>query len=311
MLDKKNFKIVFMGTPEFAVASLQALVENNFNVVGVITSTDKYGGRGGKTLIESAVKKYAIGQNIRVLQPSNLKNEIFIEELRALKADIQVVVAFRMLPVIVWDMPKYGTINLHGSLLPKYRGAAPINWAIIRGEKFTGVSTFKLKHEIDTGDIILQRKMEIGDMDSAGDVHDKMMIIGAQVVLETLDMILKKEINFQKQLQLYATDAPKLDRETCEIKFNDTVSNVYNFIRGLSPYPAAWFALEDNEIKVFSATKELSVSALKPGTILSDQKNYLKIACLDGYIRLEEVKPAGKKKMDIKSFLNGYKFKNL
>jgi methionyl-tRNA formyltransferase len=307
-MNKDKLRIVFMGTPEFAVASLRAMVENAFNVVGVITATDKYGGRGGKTLIESAVKKYALSVNIPVLQPSNLKKESFLDELRALKADVQIVVAFRMLPVVVWDMPKHGTINLHGSLLPKFRGAAPINWAIIRGEEITGVSTFKLKHEIDTGDIIFQEKMSIGKEDTAGDVHDKMMILGAEVILKTLVAITENNIHFQPQPIALISDAPKINRETCHINFHNTATNIYNLIRGLSPYPTAWFPLEELEIKVFRAKKEMSVHQLKAGTILSDQKSYLKIACLDGYIWLEEIKASGKKKMDIRSFLNGYKF---
>lgn len=311
MADKRDFRVIFMGTPEFAVASLQALIEEDFNVVAVVTATDKFGGRGGKMLIESAVKKYALEKNIPVLQPPNLKNEEFLEELRAFQADIQVVVAFRMLPEAVWNMPPNGTINLHGSLLPKFRGAAPINWAIIRGEKETGVTTFKLKHEIDTGDIIFQEKMPIHSNDSAGNVHDRMMDLGAKTLIKSLNVIKDDTVVYHKQNNAQISSAPKLNRDNCRINFNDTATNIHNLIRGLSPYPTAWFIFEENEIKVFKASKELVVHNFKPGSLITDKRSFLKMACLDGYISLEEIKASGKKKMDIRSFLNGYSFKSL
>ena len=228
-----------MGTPEFAVPSLAILLENGYDVAGVVTATDKYGGRGNKVLLESAVKKYAVEKGIKVLQPTKLRDPAFLEDLAALKADLQIVVAFRMLPEVVWDMPNKGTFNLHGSLLPKYRGAAPINWAVIRGEETTGVTTFFIRHKIDTGDIILQREMPIGPDDTAGDVHDRMMELGAEAVLETVQMIEKDQVELQVQDHQAATKAPKLFKETCEIDFNKTSEEVHNFIRGLSPYPAA------------------------------------------------------------------------
>lgn len=311
MADKRDFRVIFMGTPEFAVASLQALIEEDFNVVAVVTATDKFGGRGGKMLIESAVKKYALEKNIPVLQPPNLKNEEFLEELRAFQADIQVVVAFRMLPEAVWNMPPNGTINLHGSLLPKFRGAAPINWAIIRGEKETGVTTFKLKHEIDTGDIIFKEKMPIHSNDSAGNVHDRMMDLGAKTLIKSLNVIKDDTVVYHKQNNAQISSAPKLNRDNCRINFNDTATNIHNLIRGLSPYPTAWFIFEENEIKVFKASKELVVHNFKPGSLITDKRSFLKMACLDGYISLEEIKASGKKKMDIRSFLNGYSFKSL
>lgn len=310
MKSKEKLRIIFMGTPDFAVASLRALVDDGFNIIAVITATDKYGGRGGKVWIESPVKQFAREQNIPILQPTNLKNKQFHNELKALRADVQFVVAFRMLPEIVWDMPEYGTINLHGSMLPKYRGAAPINWAIIRGEKYTGVTTFKLKHDIDTGDIIFQKKLIIEKEDSAGDIHDKLMMVGAELLVKTAKALLLDTIKFQKQSSHAVTDAPKLKRETCKIDFHNTATNIYNFIRGLSPYPGAWFKLDDNEIKVFKARKELVSHSIKSGRILSDQKTYIKIACLDGFIRLEELKLSGKNQMDVRSFLNGNKIKN-
>ena len=229
-----------MGTPEFAVPSLDILVQNNYDIVAVVTSTDSYGGRGGKQLIESSIKKYAIEHHIPVLQPTNLKSPGFIEQLKSFEADLQIVVAFRMLPEIVWNMPPLGTFNLHGSLLPKYRGAAPINHAIIQGETETGVTSFKLKHEIDTGDVLLRKKVAIDVNDDAGTLHDRMMIIGADVVLETVKRIESGKYTFTKQEDAESTKAPKIFHETCQIDFNKPVDQVYNFIRGLIPYPGAW-----------------------------------------------------------------------
>jgi len=229
-----------MGTPEFAVHSLKAIHESEHEVVGVITSTDKLGGRGGKNLIESAVKKYALAQNLRILQPPNLKATSFIEELKSLQADVQIVVAFRMLPEVVWDMPPLGTFNLHGSLLPKYRGAAPINWAVINGDLETGVTSFKLKHVIDTGDLVMQRPLAIEPLETAGDVHDKMMHLGADVILQTVQLIAEDKVTFTPQDDSKVSKAPKIFHHTCEIDFSKSTIEVFNFIRGLSPYPAAW-----------------------------------------------------------------------
>lgn len=304
-------RIIFMGTPEFAVPSLDILIRNGCNVVAVVTSTDSFGGRGGKQLIESAVKKYALSHNIPVLQPANLKSMDFINELRSIRADLQIVVAFRMLPEIVWNMPPLGTYNLHGSLLPKYRGAAPINHAIIQGDEVTGVTTFKLKHEIDTGDILIRRKIPILADDDAGTLHDKMMQLGAEVILDTVKMIASGNITFVAQNDEQSTKAPKIFHETCKIDFNNPVSKVYNFIRGLSPYPAAWFNLDGKEIKILKCTMETSDDQCVIGSILTDHKKNFKIKCQNGYIVLQTIKPEGKKVMTINDFLNGYKMDNL
>jgi len=300
-------RIVFMGTPEFAVTSLQILVENGYNVVGVITATDKMGGRGGKKLLESAVKKYAVSQDIPVLQPKNLKAPAFIEELTALKADLQVVVAFRMLPEVVWDMPKLGTFNLHGSLLPKYRGAAPINWAVINGDKQTGVTTFMIRHKIDTGDVIYQEKMSIAPDASAGDVHDEMMVLGANTVLKTVKTIEKGDFELLPQNNALATKAPKIFHDTCEIDFDQNAKKVHDFIRGMSPYPTAWTSFRGTKLKVFKAEYELTEHDSLAGNYHSDMKKYLKVATPDGFINLLEVQLQGRKRMDVRSFLNGLK----
>ena len=298
-------KIVFMGTPEFAVPSLKILVDHGYEVVGVITSTDKWGGRGGKKLLQSAVKKYALEQNIPVLQPKKLKDPAFLEELSALKADLQVVVAFRMLPEVVWNMPKYGTFNLHGSLLPKYRGAAPINWAIIKGEKETGVTSFMIQHEIDTGDVIIQEKLPIHPMDTAGDVHDRMMHLGAKVVLNTVQLIEQGELKLLKQNDQLATKAPKIYHETCAINFDQSPQVVHDFIRGMSPYPAAWTKLDDQQLKILKSEPIFEEHSYSPGTILPTSKS-LKIATQDGFIKVLELQLQGRKRMKIKDFLNGY-----
>ena len=300
-------RIIFMGTPDFAVPSLDILVQNGLNVVAVITSTDKYGGRGGKKLIESAVKKYAVSKEIPVLQPKNLKNPEFLEELASYKADLQIVVAFRMLPVVVWDMPKLGTYNLHGSLLPRYRGAAPINWAVINGDKYTGVTTFKLKHAIDTGDLMYQKKVQITEDDNAGSVHDKMMIAGADLILKTVKSIGSGDYKTFPQDESQVSKAPKIFHETCEIDFNRSSDEIYNFVRGLSPYPGAWMTLDGLEMKVFDTERSFEDNLATAGTIITDDKRYIKIAASDGYIVLKDVKLQGKKRMDIRSFLNGYK----
>ena len=305
MTNKESLRIVFMGTPEFAVPSLDILVSNGYNVVAVITSTDKYGGRGGKQLMESAVKKYAVSKGIPVLQPKNLKSSEFIENLKSYEADLQVVVAFRMLPVVVWDMPRLGTINLHSSLLPKYRGAAPINWAIIKGEKETGVTSFKLKHEIDTGDIILQEKIQIEDDDSAGSIHDKLMIIGAEVVLKTVKLIENGEVKYLSQDNTKVTKAPKIFHNDCQIDFTKNAEDIYNTVRGLSPYPGAWMLVDNLEVKIYSCSYSHATHNIIPGSIITDNKSYIHVICNDGYISIEDLKVQGKRRMDVRSFLNG------
>lgn len=299
-------RIVFMGTPEFAVPSLEILLQNGYTVPAVVTAADKPGGRFG--LQESAVKKFALSHGLRVLQPEKLKNPEFLEELRALRADLQVVVAFRMLPEAVWNMPPLGTLNLHGSLLPKYRGAAPINWAIINGETETGVTTFLLRHEIDTGDVLFQEKMPIGENDTAGDIHDRMMVLGAQVVLRTVQAIERGEARPLPQSDAEATHAPKIFTETCRIDFAQPTARVHNFIRGLSPYPGAWTMLDGKTLKILQTLKTgPGAVALPPGQFVSDGKNYLKISALDGFVEVLELQMEGKRRMNVKDFLNGYK----
>ncbi len=309
--------LVFMGTPEFAVASLDALVKAGFNIVAVITAPDKPAGRGMK-LTESAVKKYAVEKGLHLLQPEKLKNPVFIEELKALNAGIQVVVAFRMLPEIVWNMPPMGTINLHGSLLPQYRGAAPINWAVINGEKETGVTTFKLQHEIDTGDILLQESFAIGEDETAGDVHDRMKEIGAALLVKTIKGL--GDGTLQEKPQSLTSDspltnhysplkhAPKIFTETCKIDWHKPVNEIYNLIRGLSPFPAAFGFLNDKMLKIYKSKKEMVPPAVAPGELLTDNKTYLKFAASDGYIHVTEIQLEGKKKMLIDEFLRGYRF---
>ena len=300
-------KIIFMGTPDFAVPSLDVLIENGYDVVAVITATDKRGGRGGKKLIESAVKKYAVSKNIPVLQPPNLKAPAFIEELRSYQADLQIVVAFRMLPELVWGMPKIGTFNLHGSLLPKYRGAAPINWAIIKGEIETGVTTFFIQKEIDTGDIILQEHLPIGPNETAGGLHDRMMCLGANTVLKTVQLITQEDVNPILQDHQAATPAPKLFKENCQINFNQETQLVHNFIRGLSPYPAAWAQVNDEAWKILKSKMQITEHDEQAGTLNSQEKGHLKIATLDGYIDVLQLQVPGKRRMDIADFLNGWK----
>lgn len=303
-----SLRIVFMGTPDFAVPSLQILVQNGYKVVGVVTATDKYGGRGKKQLLESPVKKYAVEQGIPVLQPKNLKSPEFQEELRALNANLQVVVAFRMLPEAVWDMPEHGTFNLHGSLLPRYRGAAPINWAVINGDTETGVTTFFIRHEIDTGDVLFQEKMPIGPNETAGEVHDRMMLLGAETVLKTVKAIASGDYHLQKQDDALATKAPKLFRETCEIDFDQPVEKVHNFVRGLSPYPAAWTTLDGKQLKVLRAHYEKADTDAQPGTFISDNKSWIKVAAADGWLVVTELQLQGRKRMKTSDFLNGFSF---
>jgi methionyl-tRNA formyltransferase len=307
-------KIVFMGTPEFAVASLDILVKNGYNIVGVVTATDKLGGRGGKQLLQSAVKQYAIAHNLPVLQPEKLKNPEFVDVLRGLQADLFIVVAFRMLPEIVWTMPPLGTMNLHGSLLPKYRGAAPINWAIIKGEKETGVTTFFLKHEIDTGDVLFTTTIPISNDMTAGELHDNMMQIGAETVLKSVKTIEKANFTLQPQANTEATHAPKIFFETCEINFHQTTQEVHNFIRGLSPYPTAWTNLDDLKLKVFKASMDTiseNNGYYSTGKILTDQKNFIKIKTNDGFMSLLDIQLEGRKRMGVKDFLNGYQIKTV
>ena len=307
-----------MGTPDFAVPSLDILVKNGYDIAAVITATDKMGGRGGKQVLQSAVKKYAVENNLRVLQPEKLKNPEFIEILRGIHADLFIVVAFRMLPEIVWTMPPLGTFNLHGSLLPKYRGAAPLNWAVINGEKETGVTTFFLKHEIDTGDIIFRASLSIGEDESVGEVHDRMMELGANTVLKTVQAIENKAVVPLPQLDTAATHAPKIFQETCAIDFSKTTAEVHNFIRGLSPFPTAWTNLDGLKLKIFKAAKGENLESTPPlyksdfgviqtGKFFTDGKNYLKVTTNDGCINLLDVQLEGRKRMGIKDFLNGYR----
>ena len=308
-------RIVFMGTPDFAVESLKILVENNYNVEGVITMPDKPSGRGHK-LQFSAVKQYAIEKNLNILQPEKLKDENFLEALKALRADVQVVVAFRMLPEVVWNMPRLGTFNLHASLLPQYRGAAPINWAIINGEKETGATTFFLTHEIDTGKIILQEKISISETDDAGSVHDKLMLMGAKMVRKTIDLLILGETDAIDQSQFIHPEtelkaAPKIFKDTCKIDFTKSVGDGYNFIRGLSPYPTAWTELqfpnqqEPTLLKIYETEQEYIEHNDQPGTLITDGKKFAKIALKDGYLQLKSVQAPAKKRMNIGELLRG------
>ena len=303
-------RIVFMGTPDFAVAILDKLVKNDCNIVGVITAPDKPAGRGRK-LHESAVKAYAMEHGLKIMQPTNLKDPNFITELQGLSPELQIVVAFRMLPKAVWNMPKLGTFNLHASLLPQYRGAAPINWAIINGEKETGVTTFFIDDKIDTGAILLQKKTSISEEDTAGSLHDKLMHLGADLVLETIHKLESKAIAPSKQQEdKPLKEAYKLHKETCEIDWNQDIATIYNFIRGLSPYPTAWTTMYNGEdelfLKIYSAKKDLEQHQLKIGTI-AFTKNELKVAVKGGYINLLEIQLPGKRKMTTKEVLNGLK----
>lgn len=306
----RKLKIVFMGTPEFAVETLKAIVEGGYQVVGVITAPDKPAGRG-RQLKESAVKKYAKSQDLPVLQPTNLKSENFLEELRNLQANLQIVVAFRMLPEVVWKMPEYGTFNLHASLLPQFRGAAPINWAIIEGEKETGVSTFFIDEKIDTGEMILQEKVDIEADESAGSLHDKLMVTGAKLVLKTIQAIEQGPVKTFPQKEMDLKTAPKLTRENTRINWNDSLEDIYNFIRGLSPFPAAWTELVNGNDKV---TIKIYAAEKKPGSHneefgrISEENKEVRIAVPGGFLLLKEVQLPGKRKMQIKDLLNGYRF---
>ena len=305
--------IIFMGTPEFAVASLDALVNAGFNIVGVVTAPDKPAGRGMK-LQQSAIKKYAVEKGLKVLQPEKLKNPGFIEELRSLNAQLQVVVAFRMLPEVIWNMPPMGTINVHASLLPQYRGAAPINWAIINGEKETGITTFKLKHQIDTGDILLQEKTPIGENETAGELHDRLKEIGAKLLLTTVKGLFEGTLKERPQSEIanlksgIINHAPKIFTETCKIDWNKTVDEIHNLIRGLSPFPGAFSFLNEKLLKIYRSEKERTQPTIASGKFETDGKTFLKFACNDGFICIKELQLEGKKKMNVEDFLRGFKF---
>ena len=300
-------KIVFLGTPEFSVMALDAIIKAGHEVAAVVTMPDKPAGRGMQ-FQQSAVKKYALDHHLKVLQPEKLRDEQFISELREINADIQVVIAFRMLPEVVWSMPKYGTINLHASLLPDYRGAAPINWAIINGDTKSGVCTFLLKHEIDTGDILLKQEVEIGESTSAGELHDTLMQVGAEVVVKSLEMIQTGNYQTVAQPKFAGKLAPKIFKQDCQIDWSKSCSSIYNLIRGLSPYPAAHSQLHGKGIKIFKASKEIIPHQYEVGKAFSDGKTYLKYACSDGFISVIELQLEGKKKMLVDEFLRGYKW---
>ena len=303
---QNDLRIIFMGTPEFAVSSLEILVRNGYNVVAVITAPDKPAGRG-QILHESAVKQFASAHKIPVLQPLKLKDPDFLRELESYKANLQIVVAFRMLPELVWAMPSLGTFNLHASLLPDYRGAAPINRAIMNGEKITGLTTFFLQQEIDTGDVIMQEKLEIGEDESAGELHDRMMVLGAELVLKTVKAIESNSVITQPQpTVLQPKTAPKIFKEDCKIPLEKSLDEVHNFIRGLSPYPGAWTILDDKVFKIFKCRKEYAEHNKKVGSFFSDGKKYMKIALQGGFLYLLEVQFEGKKRMLIEDFLRGY-----
>ena len=302
-------KIIYMGTPDFAVEPLRRLVDAGKNIVAVVTMPDKPAGRGHKIQF-SPVKEYALSVNIPLLQPTNLKDPEFIEELRSYQADLQIVVAFRMLPEIVWNMPPLGTFNLHASLLPQYRGAAPINWAVINGETETGITTFFLQHEIDTGDIIMQEKITIAPDDNAGIVHDKLMMLGADLVLQTVNQIESGNVTSKPQPEGEHKPAPKIFKDTCRINFNASAESIRNLVRGLAPYPAAWIELTDAEcnttnMKIYEVSKELRTPTHPAGTLVSDGKKVLKVAVLDGYIHLNQVQLAGKKRMPAPDLMRG------
>ena len=313
-MKKEDLRIVYMGTPDFAVEPLRCLIQGGYNVVGVITMPDKPAGRGHK-IQYSPVKQYALEHRLPLLQPEKLKDETFVEELRAWKADLQIVVAFRMLPEVVWNMPRLGTFNLHASLLPQYRGAAPINWAVINGDMETGITTFFLKHEIDTGEVIQQVRVPIGDTDNVGFVHDKLMMLGGRLVTETVDAILAgtvESIPQEKMVQVGELRlAPKIFKDTCRIDWNQSVKRIYDFIRGLSPYPAAWTELVQPDgavvvLKIFETEKIFQSHQLEPGTLLTDGKTYIRVATMDGMIEIHSLQLPGKKRLKTDELLRGF-----
>lgn len=313
---KVSLKIVFFGTPDFAVESLDRLVKGGYNIVGVVTMPDKAAGRGHK-MFQSPVKEYAVANGLRLMQPVSLKDPAFVDELRSLNADLQIVIAFRMLPEVVWNMSPLGTFNLHASLLPKYRGAAPINWAVMNGDTETGVTTFFLKHEIDTGDIIQQERIPIAETDNVGVVHDKLMTLGAGMVVETVEAIIAGTVKPIPQDLLIsqnaeATPAPKIFKETCEIDFSRTAREVYNHIRGLSPYPAAWTTIKDSagvehSVKIYETELPSDKVIGDAGTCVAT-KDTLAFACADGSIAVKSLQLAGKKRMSVSEFLRGFRF---
>lgn len=304
-------RIVFMGTPDFAVPSLRLLHEQGYQIAGVVTATDKLGGRGKNQVIASPVKIYAQEHHLPVLQPKSLKSPKFLRELETLKPDIQIVVAFRMLPESVWNLPPLGTFNLHGSLLPRYRGAAPIHWAVIHGERETGLTSFKLQHEIDTGSILLQRKVPIGVEDTTGTLYNRMKTVGAEVVLDTVQTICRGKYHLYPQDDRTASQAPKLFTQDAEIDFNRPAKDVYNFIRGMSPVPGAWTTIDGKVVKIYFAEPVSLDSNLLPGQIRTDQRNFLEIATRGGAVRVKTIQMEGKRVMDIRTFLNGYAVKDL
>ena len=314
-MEKQDLRIVYMGTPDFAVESLRCLVEGGYNVVAVITMPDKPAGRGHKIQF-SPVKEYALSQGLPVLQPERLKDEAFVEQLRGLRADLQIVVAFRMLPEVVWNMPPMGTFNLHASLLPQYRGAAPLNWAIINGDTETGITTFFLKHEIDTGEIIQQKRIPILPEDNGGTIHDKPMVLGADRVVETVDAIIAGTVHPIDQASIKTDEplrpAPKIFKETCHIDWTKPAVQIHNLVRGLSPYPAAWCEWVSPEgqrtgVKIFRTTAIPASHSFMPGTIHTDGKSRIDVACADGYVRIEELQLAGKKRMATADLLRGFR----
>jgi methionyl-tRNA formyltransferase len=309
-------KIIFMGTPDFAVPTLEALLKNNYDVVAVVTAPDKPAGRG-QQIQQTAVKKFASEQDLLVLQPEKLKSEDFINTLKSLQADLQIVVAFRMLPEEVWNMPRLGTYNLHASLLPNYRGAAPINWALINGEKNTGATVFKLKHEIDTGNILSSFKIELSENITAGELHDVLMIEGAKLMLDAVNKIKSGNLQLTDQTNIIGEwkHAPKIFKEDCKIKWNNNAEQIHNLIRGLSPYPAAWtqFIDKNNQltsIKIYRTTKESANHDLICGSVITDNKTFLKVSCKEGFLNIEELQIAGKKKLSVKELLKGYHFQD-
>ena len=307
----RDLRIVFMGTPDFAVKSLEAILDAGLNVVGVITAPDKPAGRGRK-LRESPVKGYALSRNLKVLQPTNLKSEEFQNELEALAPNVQVVVAFRMLPKSVWNLPEYGTFNLHASLLPQYRGAAPINWAVINGEEKTGVSTFFLDEKIDTGAVILKEETKIKENENVESLHDRLMEIGSKLVVKTLKLIATDQVKTEAQQESgILKEAPKLTKDNTKIDWNASINDIYNHIRGLNPYPGAWCYLENSsdelKVKIFDIDKIKQELHLPNGTVtINDHK--IKIAAIDGYILVNEIQLPGKRKMLSKELLNGFNF---
>ena len=306
-----QLRIVFMGTPDFATESLKRLVENNYNIVGVVTAPDRPAGRGQKIKF-SSVKEYAVSQNLQVLQTEKLKNPQFIDELKNLEADLFVVVAFRMLPEIVWRLPAKGTFNLHGSLLPRYRGAAPINWAVINGDKETGVTTFFIEKDIDTGNIIFKEKLSISDKDTAGNIHDKLMHIGSELVCKTIDAIESNKAPNSPQLNETATHAPKIFKADCKVNWEENSVVIHNKIRGLSPYPTAWTSIDkDKTLKLFSSSYENANHNETIGKILISNNKEMKVAAKDGFVHIHELQLSGKKRMKTEDFLRGYNFEDI